>query len=253
MFQLQSLFQVRFLLNGVRLVSSQGGVMAGWTFSVAVWMLLAAAIYFIGHLQQLKLMQNYRTFYQVMLNVAGHSIPADSCAMHGSDSNMSATQGNNAVLAQEVGSLLPYQFCAQSGHILLRAQDKHAAVLQDLGVAPNQLRTVQTRLMDIGAHKVAFMPFISGLPAHLQLQKRLSVLPYDGNLATPEQVMQRLEQSEQVWGGRVLAARQGFWQYQRHVQSTDGVWREQDDTQWLAPWSTHSPSNHLVPASWSRP
>src|SRR5690625_7906018 len=71
--------------------------MAGWVLSTLLWALFAASIYFVGHLAQLKLTQNYQSFQTVMQGVAQQSILTGQC-----------------VDRQEVGSLLPYKQCIET-------------------------------------------------------------------------------------------------------------------------------------------
>jgi|SRR5690625_279866 len=202
--------------------------MAGWVLSTLLWALFAASIYFVGHLAQLKLTQNYQSFQTVMQGVAQQSILTGQC-----------------VDRQEVGSLLPYKQCIETRWGRLAHADSRHAVLQDLGVGSEQLLRAHLHYQAIGQDRHAFMPFLSALPDGLGMKKELAVLSDEGSSASFAAQLARLEGSEQVWGGLLRPARRDFADYASHIRRTDEVWRKQNNSQWLQPWHAHTPTNSV--------
>jgi len=202
--------------------------MTGWILSILTWFVIVSAIYFTGHINIIKVDQHYRAFQTVMHTVHEQRLIEQDCRW-----------------VQLQGSVLPYEHCAQTNWDTLAVPDQRQAHLKDLAIDAERLVQAELNYSQLGLGQWAFMPFLEGLPAELRLQKKLVALAQDGSSPHLEHLQNRLQKSQQTWGGVLQDAKQGFKKYLPHVEKTDGPWRSVNAPSWLEPWRAESPSNDL--------
>lgn len=202
--------------------------MTGWLLSILTWFVIVPAIYFTGHINIIKVDQHYRAFQTAMHSVHQQEIFEQECQW-----------------VQVQGSVLPYEHCVQTGWHTLAAPDQRHTHLKDLAIDSERLVHAELNYRQLGLGQWAFMPFLDLLSDELQLKKRLVVLAQDGSSPHLEHMQNRLQKSQQTWGGVLQDAKQGFKEYLPHVEKTDGAWRSVNEPRWLEPWRAMSPSNYL--------
>lgn len=205
--------------------------MSGWILTTGIWFLLVAAIYFIGNIQQLQLLQNYDAF-QSIFTIAHTATPLEDECSHRDNTEL----------------FLRYQRCQHSQPGQLQRLDPRAAVLQDLAIGPERLHHTRQTYELSGEQPLAFIPFMSDLEQQLAFSRSLVILADEGSSAHLPQVRERLEGSNDVWGGIVQPGQRLFADYSAHVQANDGVWRSLKNKDWLLPWQADTPHNRLQAA-----
>lgn len=203
-------------------------MIAGWIMTTGIWFILATAIFFVGHLQQLKLSQNYDAFLTVF-RAAGIGLQAEKDCHHKGQS----------------GLLLRYERCIEPLQDVLPQSTSRAAVLQDLSIDYERLTGVQVGYGEINSDYYLFGSFLNPGGQTLGMQKKLYLLADEGSSVSPAAMLERLEGSKYVWGEIARPARQLFADYQQHIKANDGVWRTVELKDWLAPWQSETPANRL--------
>src|SRR5690625_619022 len=107
-------------------MNKESSMIAGWIMTTGIWFILVSAICFVGHLQQLKLSQNYDAFLTVF-RAAGIGLQAEKDCHHKGQS----------------GLLLRYERCIEPLQDVLPQSTSRAAVLQDLSIDYERLTGVQ--------------------------------------------------------------------------------------------------------------
>lgn len=202
--------------------------MTGWVLSILTWFVIVTAIYFTGHINLIKVDQNYRSFQAVMHTVHAQQLIEQNCHW-----------------AQIQGSVLPYEHCVHSNWDVLTVADERKDHLKDLAINSERVARAELDYGQLGLGQRAFLPFLEILPTDLQLRKKLVVLAEDGSSPNLQHMQNRLQKSQKTWGGVLRDAKQSFKEYAPYVQKTDGPWRSINPPQWLEPWRAESPFNYL--------